>query len=65
MTTVITIDIDARGARVRIETDADEPPPLDEQHDSDLFSMSESVGNRVANPIGFHANLEPEDGRYG
>ncbi|WP_152346636.1 hypothetical protein [Brevibacterium sp. CFH 10365] len=64
MRTTVTIDIDARGAQVRIETDAEDPLQLDEQHDTDLFSMSESVGNRVANSIGFHANLEPEDGRY-
>lgn len=65
MRTTVTIDLDQYGARVRVETDNDDnDPPPGEQHDSDLGSVVESIGNRIANPIGFHANLEPEDGRY-
>lgn len=66
MRTTVTIDLDQYGARVSVTTDNDDQdaPPPTEQHDSDLGSVIESIGNRAANPIGFHANLEPEDGRY-
>lgn len=33
-------------------------------HDSQLDAMVEGVGQRTDNPIGFHANIEADDGRY-
>ena len=65
MRTTVTIDLDQYGARVNITTDTDDnDPPPSEQHDSDLASTIDPIGNLIANPIGFHANLEPDDGRY-
>lgn len=38
----------------------DEDPP----HDSQLDATLEGVGMSFDNPIGFHANVEADDGRY-
>lgn len=64
--TTVRITVDDEGTHISVETDTevnDSPTPM-EGRDSQLDAMVEAVGIRTDNPIGFHANIEPDDGRF-